>query len=76
MAFFWPRNTIMFVEGLAVHSADVLRQTPKSSSGCTGCGWHSDAFGSAAAFSGFFGLPHTLAARSPSGGSQPDNGQT
>ncbi len=27
MAFFWPRNTIMFVEGAAVHSADFLRQT-------------------------------------------------
>jgi hypothetical protein len=27
MAFFWPRNAIMFVEGPAVHSAAVLRQT-------------------------------------------------
>lgn len=27
MAFFWPRNTIMFVEGTSVHSADFLRQT-------------------------------------------------
>ena len=27
MLFFWPRNEIMFVEGLAVHSAEVLRQT-------------------------------------------------
>ena len=26
MAFFWPRNTILFVEGPAVHSPDVLRQ--------------------------------------------------
>src|SRR5262249_45029868 len=26
IAFFWPRNTIMFVEGPAVHSAAVLRQ--------------------------------------------------
>jgi len=25
--FFWPRNTIMFIEGPAVHSADVLRRT-------------------------------------------------
>jgi len=25
--FFWPRNTIMFIEGSAVHSADVLRRT-------------------------------------------------
>jgi hypothetical protein len=27
MLFLWPRNEIMFVEGAAVHSADVLRQT-------------------------------------------------
>jgi hypothetical protein len=27
MLFFWPRNTVMFVEGSAVHSAEVLRQT-------------------------------------------------
>src|SRR5262245_24510231 len=26
IAFFWPRNTIMFVEGPAIHSAAVLRQ--------------------------------------------------
>ncbi|GAA2840492.1 DUF1772 domain-containing protein [Crossiella cryophila] len=25
--YFWPRNTIMFTEGLAVHSAEFLRQT-------------------------------------------------
>ena len=27
MAFFWPRNEIMFVEGTAVHSDEFLRQT-------------------------------------------------
>ncbi len=27
MAFFWPRNEIMFTEGTAVHSAKFLRQT-------------------------------------------------
>lgn len=27
MRFFWPRNTILFVEGAAVHSVEVLRQT-------------------------------------------------
>ena len=27
MTLFWPRNTIMFVEGTAVHSAAFLRQT-------------------------------------------------
>lgn len=26
MAFFWPRNEIMFIEGTAVHSDDYLRQ--------------------------------------------------
>ncbi len=27
--FFWPRNEVMFVEGAAVHSAEVLRQTAR-----------------------------------------------
>ena len=27
MLFFWPRNTMMFIEGTAVHSPEVLRQT-------------------------------------------------
>jgi len=27
MAFFWPRNTILFTEGIAVHSAAYLQQT-------------------------------------------------
>lgn len=27
MLFFWPRNTIMFIEGTAVHSAAFLQQT-------------------------------------------------
>jgi hypothetical protein len=26
MIFFWPRNTMMFIEGTAVHSPEVLRQ--------------------------------------------------
>jgi hypothetical protein len=29
MAFFWPRNTVMFVEGQAVHSTEVLRQAAR-----------------------------------------------
>ncbi len=29
MLLFWPRNTIMFVEGPAVHSAEVLIQTAR-----------------------------------------------
>ena len=27
VAFFWPRNEIMFIEETAVHSAEFLRQT-------------------------------------------------
>lgn len=27
MFYFWPRNTIMFVEGAAVHSISILKQT-------------------------------------------------
>jgi hypothetical protein len=27
MAFFWPRNEITFIEGPAVHSDELLRQT-------------------------------------------------
>jgi uncharacterized membrane protein len=27
MLFFWPRNTILFVEGAAEHTVEVLRQT-------------------------------------------------
>ena len=29
MALFWPRNTIMFIEGLAVHSPEFLQQTAR-----------------------------------------------
>jgi hypothetical protein len=29
MLFFWPRNEIMFIEGAAVHSTEVLRQTAR-----------------------------------------------
>ena len=29
MAFFWPRNTMMFTEGAAVHSAAFLQQTAR-----------------------------------------------
>ena len=27
MLYFWPRNTIMFVEGAAIHSVSYLKQT-------------------------------------------------
>ena len=29
MTLFWPRNTIMFIEGLAVHSPEFLQQTAR-----------------------------------------------
>jgi uncharacterized membrane protein len=29
MLFFWPRNTVMFIEGTAVHSAAFLKQTAR-----------------------------------------------
>jgi hypothetical protein len=29
MAYFWPRNEIMFIEGTAVHSAEFLRQVAR-----------------------------------------------
>ena len=53
MAFFWPRNTIMFIEGPAMHSAAVLRQTAQEFQRMH---WWRVAFnviGSAAMFKGF-----------------------
>lgn len=29
MLFFWPRNTVLFVEGAAVHSVETLRETAR-----------------------------------------------
>jgi Domain of unknown function (DUF1772) len=29
MAFFWPRNEIMFIEGTKIHSAELLRQVAR-----------------------------------------------
>ena len=53
MTLFWPRNTIMFVEGPAVHSAEFLRQTAREFESMH---WLRVAFnvaGSALLFSGF-----------------------
>jgi hypothetical protein len=41
MAFFWPRNTILFIEGPSVHSAEVLRQTASEFQRSSGGGWRS-----------------------------------
>lgn len=54
MLYFWPRNTIMFSEGLAVHSADYLRQVAAEFET-----WHAlsrlvfNAVAAVAAFAGF-----------------------
>ena len=53
MALFWPRNTIMFVEGLAVHSAAFLRQTAQEFETLHWLRVVFNAAGSALIFSGF-----------------------
>ena len=56
MAFFWPRNTILFIEGPAVHSVDVLRQTADEFQRMHWWRVAFNAFGSAAVFTGFLRL--------------------
>jgi hypothetical protein len=64
MTFFWPRNTIMFVEGLDVHSVDVLRQTAEEFQRLHWLRVAFNAIGSAAAFAGFLAYyRRTLMAR-------------
>jgi hypothetical protein len=56
MLFFWPRNEVMFVEGAAVHSAEVLRQTAREFQTLH---WSRLAFNAASAafaFIGFLGI--------------------
>lgn len=53
MALFWPRNTIMFVEGLAVHSATFLRQTAQEFEALHWLRVAFNAVGSALIFTGF-----------------------
>lgn len=61
MAFFWPRNTILFIEGPAVHSAAVLRQTAEEFQRMHWWRVVFNAIGSAAVFAGFLRLyRHTL----------------
>ena len=61
MAFFWPRNTILFIEGTAVHSADVLRQTAEEFQRMHWWRVVFNAIGAAAVFTGFLRLyQHTL----------------
>ena len=56
MVFFWPRNRILFIEGSAVHSAEVLRQTAAESQRMHWWRLVFNAIGSAAVFTGFLRL--------------------
>jgi hypothetical protein len=53
MAFFWPRNEIMFIEGTAVHSAEFLRQTAREFQNLHWLRLFFNAIGSTAIFVGF-----------------------
>jgi len=53
MAFFWPRNTIMFTEGTAVHSVAFLKQTAQEFEVAH---WIRFALGVAAATTSFMGF--------------------
>lgn len=56
IAVFWPRNTILFIEGPAVHSAEVLRHTAAEFVRLHWWRVVFNAIGSAAAFIGFLRL--------------------
>jgi Domain of unknown function (DUF1772) len=53
IAFFWPRNEVMFIEGTAVHSAEYLRQVAKEFQTLH---WFRLAFNAAASVSVFVGF--------------------
>ncbi len=53
MAFFWPRNTIMFMEGIEVHSAAYIRQVAEEFQTLH---WLRLAFNAAASVSMFVGF--------------------
>lgn len=64
MAFFWPRNTIMFIEGPAVHSAAFLQQTAQEFQTLHWLRVGFNALGSALIFTGFLRFyRHTLLTR-------------
>ena len=64
MALFWPRNTIMFIEGTAVHSADFLRQTAQEFQNLHWLRLAFNAAGSLLIFTGFLKFyRHQLLAR-------------
>jgi hypothetical protein len=53
MLLFWPRNTIMFIEGQAVHSAEFLIQTAREFEQMHWLRLAFNALGSAMIFTGF-----------------------
>lgn len=66
MALFWPRNTIMFIEGPAVHSAEFLRQTAREFENLHWLRVAFNAAGSALIFIGFLQFyRHWLLAAEP-----------
>jgi uncharacterized membrane protein len=56
MFFFWPRNEVMFVEGAAVHSVEVLRQTAREFQTLHWSRLAFNAAGAAFAFVGFLAI--------------------
>jgi len=63
MALFWPRNTIMFIEGPAVHSAEFLRQTATEFQNLHWLRIGFNAIGSVLIFTGFLKFyRHTIVA--------------
>ncbi len=64
MTLFWPRNTIMFIEGPAVHSAEFLRQTAREFETLHWLRVAFNAIGSALIFTGFLKFyRHTIVTR-------------
>jgi hypothetical protein len=64
MAFFWPRNEIMFVEGTEVHSAGYLRQVAREFQTLHWSRLAFNAVGSASVFVGFLRFyRHRIASR-------------
>ena len=65
MTLFWPRNTIMFIEGPAVHSAEFLIQTAREFETMHWLRVIFNALGSAMIFTGFLKYYRHLIASSP-----------
>lgn len=72
ITLFWPRNTIMFVEGTAVHSADVLRQTAEEFQNLHWLRLATNAIGSACIFIGFLNYYRHYLFTLPADAQQPE----